>query len=525
MCYPLEEGGLGIRSIIKVNESYNLKLAWDLHNSMESWAVLLRQRVLRKGCFIKHHINSSLWTSMKYEVSTVEENTTWMVVNGSSINLWSDSWCGKPLLFAVLDISNIIEQSVCSIISNGRWDFSKALFPIPLDLQERTLRCHIPIVPRPDGRVWTDSPNGDITAKISFNFKRSIGLCKDWWQWIWSKSIPPFKSAFVWKLLYCKVSTDEQWHRRNFSFPSRCCLCKEAQETTHHLFFNCKFASFLWSWLSKMLNISSPILDWPDLWALCRKFGSGQCKIVSTAAIVFILNAIWLARNRLKFQDAPPSIQSSISSIVDSVALAGGSPTVGSFLNMQDFVMLKNFHVPIRPRKAPNILEVIWKPPPRNWIKINCDGTSSPSGLSACGGIARNSDGNFLGAFADFLGVANSLIAELSGAMMAIEFAYEKNWSNIWLETDSTAVVKAFNSPYTVPWFIRNRWFNCISLVANWNFVVSHIYREGNSCADTLASLGLNITSSTYFASIPICLRADFVKNRIGMPFYRFISS
>ncbi|KAI5445613.1 hypothetical protein KIW84_013725 [Lathyrus oleraceus] len=47
-------------------------------------------------------------------------------------------------------------------------------------------------------------------------------------------------------------------------------------------------------------------------------------------------------------------------------------------------------------------------------------------GPSACGGIARDSDGRFLGAFVHFLGVSNSLIFELSGAMLAIEFTYEK---------------------------------------------------------------------------------------------------
>ncbi|CAI8584688.1 unnamed protein product [Vicia faba] len=60
ICYPLDEGGLRIRSLIKVNEAYNLKLAWDLHNSPEPWATLLRHRVLRKRKIIKHHIYSSL---------------------------------------------------------------------------------------------------------------------------------------------------------------------------------------------------------------------------------------------------------------------------------------------------------------------------------------------------------------------------------------------------------------------------------------------------------------------------------
>ncbi|XP_058773969.1 uncharacterized protein LOC131648172 [Vicia villosa] len=87
----------------------------------------------------------------------------------------------------------------------------------------------------------------------------------------------------------------------------------------------------------------------------------------------------------------------------------------------------KCYKVIIRLSKAYNIIEVIWQPPPRNWIKLNCNGASiSPSGILACGGIARDNDNSFLGTFASCLGVENSLITKLSGAILVIEFAYEK---------------------------------------------------------------------------------------------------
>ncbi|KAI5419697.1 hypothetical protein KIW84_043747 [Lathyrus oleraceus] len=67
--------------------------------------------------------------------------------------------------------------------------------------------------------------------------------------------------------------------------------------------------------------------------------------------------------------------------------------------------------------------KVIWKTPPRNWIKINCDGPSLGNpGSSACGGIARDYDGRFLRPFAHSLGVSNSLIFKLSKFMSQIEY-------------------------------------------------------------------------------------------------------
>ena len=115
-------------------------------------------------------------------------------------------------------------------------------------------------------------------------------------------------------------------------------------------------------------------------------------------------------------------------------------------------------------------------------------GCPSPS---ACGGIFRDSQGYFLGAFAGFIGVDIAFQAELQAVMTAIELAFRRRWLNLWLETDSTFVVAAFSNHNLVPWDIRNRWSNCLWLLRQFKFYVTHIFREGNSCADSLANYAL----------------------------------
>jgi hypothetical protein len=56
VCRPYDQGGLGIRSVIVLNESTNLKLCWDMFTSNEHWAILLRSRVIRGVGCISHHI-------------------------------------------------------------------------------------------------------------------------------------------------------------------------------------------------------------------------------------------------------------------------------------------------------------------------------------------------------------------------------------------------------------------------------------------------------------------------------------
>jgi len=102
---------------------------------------------------------------------------------------------------------------------------------------------------------------------------------------------------------------------------------------------------------------------------------------------------------------------------------------------------MKHFRVNLKPPKPQSIKEVIWSHPVLNWVKCNTDGASNGNpGISACGCLFRNANSEFLGAFAINIGLSSALLAELIGAMVAIEVAYHKGWHSIWLETDSMLV-------------------------------------------------------------------------------------
>jgi ribonuclease HI len=178
-------------------------------------------------------------------------------------------------------------------------------------------------------------------------------------------------------------------------------------------------------------------------------------------------------------------------------------------------MILKALHVPLKFPNAPIIKEVLWQPPILDWIKCNSDGASAGNpGNSACGG-----------AFAVNLGIQSSLFAELMGAMLAIEIAHQKGWSSLWLETDSMLVLGAFKSSSSVPYILRNRWKNCLLFISQMNFFVSHIFREGNKCADIMANTGLSLPISTthsWWSSSPPSLFADLDSNRLGWPCFRF---
>lgn len=146
-------------------------------------------------------------------------------------------------------------------------------------------------------------------------------------------------------------------------------------------------------------------------------------------------------------------------------------------------------------------------------------GNPSPS---SCGGIFRDSNGDFLGAFAYNLGNTKSLVAELNGVMYAIELANQKGWPLLWLETDSMLVTLAFKSKSNVPWQLRNRWDDCTGIASVMSFFVPQIYREGNHCADLLANIGLYLNTSLWWDHAPHQIREAYTRNRLGLPYFRF---
>lgn len=174
VCTSYDEGGLDIRSLVTLNEASNLKICWDLMQSEEQWAHVLRSRVLISSNCINHHIFSSIWSGAKNEYNTLRDNSTWLVGDGKSINCWLDSWCEDILAqyfnLTADQLSNLPKNLSC-FIHNGCWFF-------PTDIIRRfptleTLAARITI-PRQSGRdklIWKHSTNGTLSLKDAYNFK------------------------------------------------------------------------------------------------------------------------------------------------------------------------------------------------------------------------------------------------------------------------------------------------------------------------------------------------------------------
>ncbi|XP_058782945.1 uncharacterized protein LOC131657578 [Vicia villosa] len=496
VCQPKSHGGLGLRSLITLNNASNLKLGWDLINSEENWACLLRARVLRNFGYIRHHIFSTVWSSIKPEIQCLYSNTAWSIGNGSRIKFWTDAWCGPPLIektqLHVLVLNGIDPHiRICDLLNNGSWNIPILwynLFPfIPQHISHV-----LPHVSLPDFLVWPSSCDGTLSLKDAYKFKASPSIKLPWPAIVWHNDIAPSKSFLVWRLIHGKIPTDEAFQSRGFSLCSRCSLCNLQSESTSHIFFHCRFAVRIWKWLCCMINCPINIHSMDSVWNLCRSSTSPQGMLVISAAIVSVLSFIWLARNGARYRNITPSFHSTVSGILAQIRLAGNCSVLRASSSMSDFCLLKSFKISVNFPRAPRVIEFLWHPPIQSWIKCNCDGSLANS-ASGCGGIFRDSLGNFVLAFAEPVAELNSLDAEFSAVFRAIEIARDRAWLKLWIECDSLIVVQAFSKEVLIPWQFRDR--------------------EGNSCADFFANLGRNSLSLTLFDAIPIGIRCDFASN------------
>jgi hypothetical protein len=94
--------------------------------------------------------------------------------------------------------------------------------------------------------------------------------------------------------MHNRIATDEVLLTRGGLFPSLCSLCNKYSETTAHLFLQCPFALSIWNWFSYVVRLNINLNSVNGVLSLSRRSWSPQCQIVITAAIVSILNNIWL---------------------------------------------------------------------------------------------------------------------------------------------------------------------------------------------------------------------------------------
>ncbi|XP_026420220.1 uncharacterized protein LOC113316217 [Papaver somniferum] len=129
-------------------------------------------------------------------------------------------------------------------------------------------------------------------------------------------------------------------------------------------------------------------------------------------------------------------------------------------------------------------------PEPDNLL-FCCDGASRGNpGNAGYGFIVRDNSGSFITAECGGLGISTNFIAEIMGALCAMEWDVLNQKEKIIINSDSTAAISAFMKN-KLPWFVWNRWKFVSAKLRHIHF--NHVYREVNFSADFFAKKGVHL--------------------------------
>ncbi|XP_019242508.1 PREDICTED: uncharacterized protein LOC109222633, partial [Nicotiana attenuata] len=113
-------------------------------------------------------------------------------------------------------------------------------------------------------------------------------------------------------------------------------------------------------------------------------------------------------------------------------------------------------------------------------------------GRSAIGVCCRDEAGEVKYAMEKEIAEGSNNEAEAVAILEALRICRDKNYSQVWLQTDSMLMKSIIEKAWKPPWTIVDLMEEIKELMEGCSIRISHIFREGNKLADHLANFALD---------------------------------
>lgn len=122
---------------------------------------------------------------------------------------------------------------------------------------------------------------------------------------------------------------------------------------------------------------------------------------------------------------------------------------------------------------------------------MNSDGCAKGNpGEAGAGGLIRDARGQWLVVFTCDLGICTSVTAELEGIRQGLSLAWDEGYRYVVCEADAQTIIRIIQHGDSTshPHGALIEDFRSL-LRRDWQCILHHTLREGNSCADSLVGL------------------------------------
>ncbi|XP_060210336.1 uncharacterized protein LOC132637234 [Lycium barbarum] len=227
-CSISYEGGIGVRSLQEITESFSAKLWWTFRTAESLWTKFMKAKysmrihpMARKW----NYTHSHTWRRLMKIRDKVDHLIHWKINKGNS-NIWWDNWMGTGKL-ARLNTNTSINSPLHHYIHHKEWDMNKLLKVFPLEMVNNIQNIKIHSLDNSDLPIWTPTCDRKFTCKSAWNAMREANLTS--------------------------LVNKKMWHKKCHSkspFSSGDCSGTELlfghQETQEHLFHDSMISKDIW---------------------------------------------------------------------------------------------------------------------------------------------------------------------------------------------------------------------------------------------------------------------------------------
>jgi mannosylglycoprotein endo-beta-mannosidase len=312
VCYPLHEGGLGIKRLKAWNQAATIKHIWHLLTDKTSiWTAWVHKILLRGRSFWQLNMPSNPSWSWRKILQTRELCRGWFtssIGNGSSTFLWYDYWLPEGTRFIdahplrTLTSTGLPWNARVSAIIHGRqWQFPRDATSLQASWNS------ILFYPNPsseDTYKWTGHPSGKFSIASAWELLRARRPSNNMHQLLWFAGHIPRHSFILWLACLGRLRTMDRLSSAGIIQNATCIFCGLQTETHEHLFFICTTSRQVWETVTARANIYWPCCNWSNL----LQWGStNYCKkndIQHTIARLVLSTTVyllWQERNKRVF--------------------------------------------------------------------------------------------------------------------------------------------------------------------------------------------------------------------------------
>ncbi|XP_060974752.1 uncharacterized protein LOC133039812 [Cannabis sativa] len=429
-----------------MNQAFLPKWGWNILTGSQSLCCrVLSAKYLKGRDFLKYKYKSSdswFWKSVVKANSVLKRGACKLVANGENTSIWEDPWiphskgfCPKPIRGGTTNLNRVSDL----LLPNGLWNVNMLKESFDHETVVAILKGGHPSGRGADRWIWTQNSNGRFSCKSAYLVQAldrapQCDVAPNLWNKLWTSKILERHKILWWCILSNALPTRAVINQR-FHIEDTCCpLCGNREETMEHLFLTCDVAMHLWRsspWgFYPICDTGIRVWDWVKfIWDL-----NSRGVLVKDAFLYasIIVDTIWRVRNDKVHNNRLVDVKKCIDDIYFVYA------------DLKDTLL----------SSPTSHLEETWSPPPRDWIKLNCDVKVGFDNMCVAV-VARNHLGAVIEVRTARVDFSDALYGEAEACCLAISMALELGYKFIIIENDSRVVINALNG-LEPRWAIEN---------------------------------------------------------------------